>query len=444
MSNYYRLVTISALIITFLFADIALAPAKSNIQIPSLTHIQDAGLPTAQTHSTLALAQNPAAPNQSQMAHEHSHLTQNPHIANNDTEQDFLFILRVDDILSRNTTILPRSIIPFQEMAESKGAIVSWGVMPHRLLERNVNDGELTRDLLTSVASGHEISLHGYIHLCQQCQNVAGSAFWGHEMYCTTLNRPLTYNQQAKLIEDGLKLFADSIGVRPTSFIPPGHVSDNTTYQVLTDRDFHAITIENDEGFVTDGLYNIGTSEDFGWELTPANYVSRRTQALKDIRNRGEAQGHYTLLLHDPFMRYGYRDGILIDWTAEILDSVKTMYGDRLKFVSISNAADILSGTGTSAYENDTDAPVTAKLHANYPNPFNPSTQIPYTVTESSHVEINVFDVHGRRVAQLVNGIVTPGEHLVEFDASGLASGVYVYQLITPLQIFTRSMVFVK
>ncbi|MCH8495470.1 MAG: T9SS type A sorting domain-containing protein, partial [Balneolales bacterium] len=213
---------------------------------------------------------------------------------------------------------------------------------------------------------------------------------------------------------------------------------------VLIDRDFHAITIETDEGFVTDGLYNIGTSEDFGWELTPGNYESRRTQALEDIRTKGEAQGHYTLLLHDPFTRYGYRDGILIDWTAEILDSVKTMYGDRLKFVNISEAADILSGTGTSAHENDTDVPIAAKLHANYPNPFNPITQIPYTVTESSHVEINVYDVHGRRVAQLINGIVTPGEHRVGFDASGLASGVYVYQLKTQSQIFTRSMVLVK
>ncbi|MCH8496383.1 MAG: DUF2334 domain-containing protein, partial [Balneolales bacterium] len=370
MSNYYRLIATATFIITFIFADIALVPAKSNDQNLSLIHVQAEGLAKSQTHTTLALAQNPPASNQSQIAQANVQAqTQNPHIANNDAEQDFLFILRVDDILSRNTTMLPRSIIPFQEMAESKGAIVSWGVMPHRLLERNVNDGELTRDLLTSVANGHEISLHGFIHLCQQCQNVAGSAFWGHEMYCTTLNRPLTYNQQAKLIEDGLKLLADSIGVRPTSFIPPGHVSDNTTHQVLIDRDFHAITIETDEGFVTDGLYNIGTSEDFGWELTPGNYVSRRTQALEDIRIRGEAQGHYTLLLHDPFTRYGYREGILIDWTAEILDSVKTMYGDRLKFVNISEAADILSGTGTSAHENDTDVPIAAKLHANYPNP---------------------------------------------------------------------------
>ena len=449
MSNYYRLIVLTAFLGTFLFADVALAPAKSTSQDPiqaqGIVQVQSQGNSYSQTQIASASTTIHKTPSVSvQQVLTSGQQTPPAKLANNDSDQDFLFILRVDDILSRNTTMLPRSIIPFQEMAESKGAIVSWGVMPHRLLERNVNDGELTRDLLTSVANGHEISLHGYIHLCQQCQNVAGSAFWGHEMYCTTLNRPLTYNQQATLIENGLKLLADSIGVRPTSFIPPGHVTDNTTHQVLSDYDFHATTLNASEDFLTDELYNIGTSEDFGWELTPANYVSRRTQALEDIRSRGETQGHYTLLLHDPFTRYGYRNGLVIDWTAEILDSVKTMYGDRLKFVNISDAANILSGTGTSAHENATDAPITANLHPNYPNPFNPTTQIPYSVTESSHIEINVYDVHGRRVAQLVNGIIAPGEYRVGFDASGLASGVYVYQLKTPSQIFTRSMVLVK
>ncbi|MCH8523964.1 MAG: DUF2334 domain-containing protein [Balneolales bacterium] len=354
----------------------------------------------------------------------------------------FLFIVRVDDILSRNQTFMPSSIIPFQEAAETAGVPVTWGVMPHRFLEANVNRGEMTRDLLVSVANGHEISLHGYIHLCQQCQSVSGAAFWGHEMYCTVLNRPLTYAQQERLIVDGLKILADSVGVRPTTFIPPGHVSDATTHQLLVDYDFHGIAIDKPVSLLQPNLFNVGTAEDFGWELTPANYVQRRTEALADIRNRGEAEGVYTLLLHDPFTRYGYRNGLLIDWFAEVIDSVKAEYRSHVEFVTLSEAASRLMAidTGITAAE----TPSWLGLHQNFPNPFNPSTRITFTLAESATVRLQVFDVRGSLVATLADGHFAVGEHQVRFDGSGLSSGVYVYRLESGGFQLTRSMVLVK
>lgn len=362
-------------------------------------------------------------------------------------DDSILFIVRVDDILSRNQTYMPSSIRPLQEMAESRGAVVSWGVMPHRLLESNVNQGEMTRDLLATVANGHEVSLHGYIHLCQQCQHISGAPFWGHEMYCTHLNRALTYEQQEKLIVDGLKLLADSIGVRPTSFIPPGHASDATTHQVLVDYDFHALAIDKPHGFTKPELYNIGTSEDFAWELTATNYISRRTQALQDIRQRGPQEGLYSLLLHDPFSRPGYLNGLVIDWTAEVIDSVIAEFGSRIQFVTISEAATILSGTGTSADNNvhADENPITFSLRQNYPNPFNPVTTIPFTLDESQSITLRVYDVHGRMVRELVNGKLSMGDHSVIFDGAGLSSGVYVFTLTGSNGLHSsRSMVLLK
>jgi len=65
----------------------------------------------------------------------------------------------------------------------------------------------------------------------------------------------------------------------------------------------------------------------------------------------------------------------------------------------------------------------------NFPNPFNPVTTIAFSLASRQKVTLQVFDVTGRRVAQLLNSELTPGEHRIRFDASHLASGVYIYQL---------------
>jgi len=68
-------------------------------------------------------------------------------------------------------------------------------------------------------------------------------------------------------------------------------------------------------------------------------------------------------------------------------------------------------------------------LSQNYPNPFNPTTQIAYTIPRSSVVQLKVFNVLGQEVATLVNGTMVAGTHVVTFNPTGLASGVYFYRI---------------
>ena len=68
-------------------------------------------------------------------------------------------------------------------------------------------------------------------------------------------------------------------------------------------------------------------------------------------------------------------------------------------------------------------------LEQNYPNPFNPSTTIEYALPIDARVTLGIYDVLGRLVAELVNGQVAAGYHVVSFDAAHLSSGIYFYRL---------------
>ncbi len=68
-------------------------------------------------------------------------------------------------------------------------------------------------------------------------------------------------------------------------------------------------------------------------------------------------------------------------------------------------------------------------LDSNYPNPFNPSTKISFTIAQPEHVSLRVYDALGREVAKLVDTGLGAGAHTVTFDGRNLASGIYVYRI---------------
>ncbi len=83
-------------------------------------------------------------------------------------------------------------------------------------------------------------------------------------------------------------------------------------------------------------------------------------------------------------------------------------------------------------------------LEQNYPNPFNPSTTIRFDVAQTSHISVEVFDVVGRRVAQLVDRELAAGTHSVTFDARDMASGMYVYRLTAGSEVINKTMMLLK
>ncbi len=79
------------------------------------------------------------------------------------------------------------------------------------------------------------------------------------------------------------------------------------------------------------------------------------------------------------------------------------------------------------------------ELSQNYPNPFNPSTTIRFSVSESSFINLSVFNSLGEKIEELVNEDKEPGVHTIEFNAQNLPSGTYIYTIkLMTLQILKR------
>lgn len=97
-----------------------------------------------------------------------------------------------------------------------------------------------------------------------------------------------------------------------------------------------------------------------------------------------------------------------------------------------------------SAREDDIDTPKAFTLRQNYPNPFNPSTTIQYDLEKPAYARLEVFDVFGRTVAELVSGQLPAGRHSVVWDAGNQSSGVYFYRLETEDFVETNSMFLAK
>ena len=88
--------------------------------------------------------------------------------------------------------------------------------------------------------------------------------------------------------------------------------------------------------------------------------------------------------------------------------------------------------------------PVLYKLYDNYPNPFNPSTTLRYSLPEASLTSIKIYDAVGKEVAVVVNEMKTAGTYQIEFNAVGLSSGIYYYSIQAGTFSETKKMILMK
>ena len=161
--------------------------------------------------------------------------------------------------------------------------------------------------------------------------------------------------------------------------------------------------------------------------------------------------------LNNPVLDWGFPgtfDDILVGFCSVILDTTTnrfkmwysagdTIYGSHLSGrVGYATApADCVIITISVLNEN---FPNDYLLHQNYPNPFNPTTTIEFDLPKTTEVKLKIFNILGEEVATLVSDRLSVGSYSYEWDASSLASGVYLYRLQAGDYVKTRKMVLMK
>ncbi|GBD86101.1 hypothetical protein BMS3Abin03_00010 [bacterium BMS3Abin03] len=104
----------------------------------------------------------------------------------------------------------------------------------------------------------------------------------------------------------------------------------------------------------------------------------------------------------------------------------------------------MMKGNNLTSTGDESIIPKENKLYDNYPNPFNPSTQIKYSVKEQGLVNLKVYDSLGEVVAELVNQTQPAGTYTVNFNARNLASGIYFYSIEAKDYYKVKKMILLK
>lgn len=112
--------------------------------------------------------------------------------------------------------------------------------------------------------------------------------------------------------------------------------------------------------------------------------------------------------------------------------------------LTVSTTQVITASSTITDVEDIGSVPTDFNLMQNYPNPFNPTTTIRFALPKESSVRLTVFNILGQEVASLVQGTMTAGFHKVDFDASKLTSGMYIYRIEAGNFVSVKKMVLMK
>ncbi|MAT59345.1 MAG: hypothetical protein CMF23_15340 [Ignavibacteriae bacterium] len=140
----------------------------------------------------------------------------------------------------------------------------------------------------------------------------------------------------------------------------------------------------------------------------------------------------------------------LLTQTSLWADEIGRLYEDTEGYIYYVLKGCVINGKvyGDTNYvtsvEEDDVTEMKYELYQNYPNPFNPTTNIEYSVPSTEYVSLKVFDILGREVAALVNEQKSAGNYKVNFNASNLSSGVYIYRLQVNDFVTSKKMMLIK
>lgn len=230
-------------------------------------------------------------------------------------------------------------------------------------------------------------------------------------------------------------------------------IKPHTSYQATPEPDYHLrfnkLRARNDSAG-KDSLLLPGTN--YYWaEKFPTGYIVEAKIKLTDLaKSKGASEKIY--------VKEGYRipiNFVIMDNDGGTNPSLDANREGQLSYsVADNNDGYQNPSLWTYTWLGDTDVistdveetelPVKYALEQNYPNPFNPTTQIKYSIANAGYVSLKVFDVLGREVVELVNKHQEVGQYKVNFNASGLSSGIYFYRIESGSFVSVKKLMLVK
>lgn len=120
------------------------------------------------------------------------------------------------------------------------------------------------------------------------------------------------------------------------------------------------------------------------------------------------------------------------------------IFGDTTPFVMETDKCEMFDPMPTYIDENYENPPTDFVLYPNYPNPFNPSTTITFSLPQQEKVELIIYDILGCKVAELVKKTMEAGKYNIDFDGSKLSSGMYIYKITAGSFTKSKKMLLLK
>ncbi len=206
-------------------------------------------------------------------------------------------------------------------------------------------------------------------------------------------------------------------------------------------------SLASKSGYIFAGTYGDGIYRSTDGGLNFTKLASSPVAFVYSIAIDGTGKVYVSSVANGVFVSSDNGD----TWTAVGLS------GSNVSSLVVSpNSGDVYAGTKDgvmykiSGNQNTTDVddinglPTEFSLSQNYPNPFNPSTTIEFAVKEAGNYSLKVYDMLGQEVATLINNNFNAGTYKVNFDASKLSSGIYIYRLIGNNVNLTKKMILTK
>jgi hypothetical protein len=134
-------------------------------------------------------------------------------------------------------------------------------------------------------------------------------------------------------------------------------------------------------------------------------------------------------------------DSLIIKWPSEIVDIYSNIEINKFYEARELQGLNVILSLDN---KNNSEIPDKFELFQNYPNPFNPTTTIGFLLPQSEFIILKIYNILGEEVAMLVSERLTAGKYKYEWDAKGLASGVYLYRIQTCNYVESKKMVLLR